>query len=259
LGVGSIPKLGADSFKYRVFTVKDLAVIISHFERYPLIYQKRADYLLFKQVVELVKCKDHLTIKGLHKIVSTRASMNKGWSDELKVAFSNVTPVARPLVSDQTIKNPNWLAGFMSGEGCFFIDIAKSLSRKIGVRVQLTFKAGQHSRDAQLMGSLVSFLGCGRYYQPLGYNHGEFIVQRFFDLDEKIIPFFEKYPLVGDKRQDFSDFKKVVDIVKVKGHLTEQGLEEIRVIKAGMNRGKTLTANLKESISFYGAYETLSL
>lgn len=50
-----------------------------------------------------------------------------------------------------------------------------------------------------------------------------------------------------------------MDIVKVKGHLTEQGLEEIRVIKAGMNRGKTLTANLKESISFYGAYETLSL
>jgi hypothetical protein len=94
----------------------------------------------------------------------------------------------------------------MSGEGCFFIDIAKSLSRKIGVRVQLTVKAGQHSHNAQLMGSLVYFLGCGRYYQPLGYNHGEFIVQRFFDLDEKIIPFFEKYPLVGDKRQDFSDF-----------------------------------------------------
>ena len=34
------------------------------------------------------KNKEHLTIKGLHKIVAIKASMNKGLSDELKVAFS---------------------------------------------------------------------------------------------------------------------------------------------------------------------------
>ena len=88
------------------------------------------------------------------------------------------------------------------------------------------------------MKSLISYLDCGRYKQPSGYDSGEFIVQMFSDLDEKIIPFFEKYPLVGDKLQDFSYFKIAAEIIKVKGHLTEEGLEKIRAIKVGMNRGR---------------------
>ena len=54
----------------------------------------------------------------------------------------------------------------------------------------------------------------------------------------KIIPFFERCPILGVKALDFEDFKRVVAIIKVKGHLTESGLEEIRLIKAGMNRGR---------------------
>lgn len=257
-GVGGIYKISKDSIMYQVTTINELQVIIDHFCNYPLITEKRADYELFKQAVELVSRKEHLTLSGLSRLVAIKASINRGLSPELKESYPNVIAVERPLVKYKKVKYPNWLAGFVSGDGCFYVKISKA-STTIGYSVELRFQVTQHSRDVQLMGSLVSFLGCGRYYQPLGYNHGEFIVQRFFDLDEKIIPLFEKYPLVGDKRQDFSDFKKVVGIVKVKGHHTEQGLEEIRVIKAGMNRGKTLTANLKESISFYGAYETLSL
>ena len=33
----------------------------------------------------------------------------------------------------------------------------------------------------------------------------------------------------------FSDFCKAVDIMKVKGHLTQEGLDQICGIKAGMN------------------------
>jgi hypothetical protein len=64
---------------------------------------------------------------------------------------------------------------------------------------------------------------------------GEFIVERLADITEKIIPFFVKYPLLGSKAKDYADFCKVADIIKVKGHLTELGLEQIRKIKAGMN------------------------
>jgi len=83
-GIGSVTKLGVDSFQYRVSSVKELLVIISHFDKYPLITQKWSDYQLFKQAVELVKSKDHLTIEGLHKIISIRASIKKGWSGEWK-------------------------------------------------------------------------------------------------------------------------------------------------------------------------------
>jgi len=49
--VGSINKHGYESMKFRVESVKDLAKVLDHFEKYPLITQKRADYELFKQAI----------------------------------------------------------------------------------------------------------------------------------------------------------------------------------------------------------------
>jgi hypothetical protein len=43
-----------------------------------------------------------------------------------------------------------------------------------------------------------------------GRDKGYFIVSSFSDISEKIVPFFDKYPLVGSKRQDYLDFLKVV-------------------------------------------------
>jgi len=51
--------------------------------------------------------KEHLTIEGLHKIITIKATINRGLSDELKIAFPNTIPVPRPLVTDQVIKYPN--------------------------------------------------------------------------------------------------------------------------------------------------------
>ena len=50
---------------YAVKSLKDLHnVIIPHFTKYPLLTQKRADFELFKLVVELMMNKEHLTQKG---------------------------------------------------------------------------------------------------------------------------------------------------------------------------------------------------
>jgi len=79
-GVGSITKQRKDSVQYRVRSVKDLRVIMDHFDKYPLITQKWADYQLFKRVVDLMNRKEHLTPKRcfLQEIVNIRASMNQG-------------------------------------------------------------------------------------------------------------------------------------------------------------------------------------
>jgi hypothetical protein len=68
----------------------------------------------------MVMRKEHLVQEGLISIVNIRASLNLGLSGELKEAFPNVVPVKRPLVEDQVIRDSQWLAGFTSGEGCFF-------------------------------------------------------------------------------------------------------------------------------------------
>lgn len=237
-GVGSINfKHGPQTIQYRIVSVKDLAIVISHFDKYPMITQKRADYELFKQAIQLMKQKEHLTEAGLAKIVAIKASMNNGLSPELKAAFPNILKVSRPIVEDQNIKDPHWLAGFTSGEGCFRISINQSKTKVGGsVQVQLVLKLTQHSRDEQLMRNLIEFLDCGNIYI---YNEVvDLRITKFNDLTNKVLPFFNKYQILGVKSKDLKDFCKVTELMLNKAHLTGSGLDQIRKIKAGMNKGR---------------------
>jgi hypothetical protein len=66
----------------------------------------------------------------------------------------------------------------------------------------------------------------------------DFTVVRLGDNLDKIIPFFDKYLLQGTKSLDFSDFKQAAELINNKAHLTESGVEKIRLIQSGMNRGR---------------------
>ena len=119
-GVGTITKHGITTIEYRVKSLKDLSVVLSHFEKYPLISQKWSDCELFKLAILLLKNKEHLTEKGFNQILAIKSSMNKGLSDELQLVFPQITPVNRPLLLDKDVKDPYWLTGFTSGEGSLF-------------------------------------------------------------------------------------------------------------------------------------------
>ncbi len=84
LGIGSIGKSGNMAY-YSVSGIEDLTnIVLPHFKEYFLLTQKAADFLLFKQVVEIIKAKEHLSIEGLHKIINIKASMNSGLSESHK-------------------------------------------------------------------------------------------------------------------------------------------------------------------------------
>ena len=122
LGVGNIFNHPTKKIiHYRITAIKDLAILLTHLDKYPLMTQKRADYELFKSGYNLVLNKQHLIIDGLVKIVALKASINLGLSDDLKAAFPNVTSEIRPIVENKTIANTQWLAGFATAEGCFFL------------------------------------------------------------------------------------------------------------------------------------------
>lgn len=88
------------------------------------------------------------------------------------------------------------------------------------------------------MKSIISYFGCGSYIARDNNDFGEFVVVKFSDITEKIIPFFDKYKIAGVKYQDYQDFKKVIELMKNKDHLTLEGMEIISKIKAGMNKGR---------------------
>ena len=106
LGVGCYKK-ESNALHYRVQSLKDLKFLINHFNKFPLLTQKRAEFKLFKKVFKLMEQREHLTHEGLHKIVAIKASINRGLSEKLQSEFKNIKPAERPLVIDQKIKNPH--------------------------------------------------------------------------------------------------------------------------------------------------------
>lgn len=238
-GVGSIIISKTDYVIYTVKGIKDLNnIVIPHFIKYPLITQKHADFLLFKSAVELIIQGEHLTEQGLLKILGIKTYLNNGLTEEISKSFIDIIPIKRPLVKipPQSI-DFNWIAGFIEGEGCFDINIYKSSASKLGFAVKLRFRITQHIRDIELMKNLTQNLGCGNYSYRTE-SIGEIVVQKFSDINNIIIPKFKKYPLQGSKKLDFEDFCRAAILIENKNHLTESGLNEIKLIKSKMNRGR---------------------
>lgn len=209
-------------------------LIIPHFLNYPLLSQKAADFYLFKQIVDLILIKAHLTEEGLQQIINIRASLNKGLSDLQKSHFVHYKPVSRQIINTDNIPNLNWIAGFSSGEGCFLVTITKSNQNKVGQVTQLTFKIPQHNRDTKLLELISKTLNCGSVYSH-GENASIFKVSKFENIKNKIIPIFKAYPIKGIKALDYQDFCNISTLISEKQHLNVEGLSNIQLIKDRMN------------------------
>jgi hypothetical protein len=168
--------------------------------------KKRADFELFIQVVEIMKRKEHLTVEGLNQIVGIRASpppppppprgggVNNGLTENLKRAFPNITECERPKFEELKSLDPFWLAGFVEGEGCFEVKVTNPTTSNQRGQISLRFTITHHSRDSFLINSFMQYLGCGRSNVVLKISR--FVVLKFPDIQQKIIPFFAKYPRI---------------------------------------------------------------
>jgi len=109
LGVGKIHIHGANSIQYRVDSIKELQVIVNHFENYPLVTVKRIDFILFKKAFNIIKLKEHLSQEGLLSLVGIKSSLNLGLTVSLTEAFPNWEEfqINRPDYTFNGIPDPN--------------------------------------------------------------------------------------------------------------------------------------------------------
>ena len=79
--------------------------------------------------------------------------LNLGLSEELKLAFPTATAISvdRPLITWSGIPDTDWVAGFIDGEGCFYVKAVKNAKYSAGYSVGLLVQISQDSRDNVLM------------------------------------------------------------------------------------------------------------
>nr|AIT94635.1 putative LAGLIDADG homing endonuclease [Chlorosarcina brevispinosa]AIT94647.1 putative LAGLIDADG homing endonuclease [Chlorosarcina brevispinosa] len=140
---------------------------------------------------------------------------------------------------------PQWIVGFVDGEGCFFVGFNKQSTMKIKIQVLPEFTVVQHQRDIAVLQNLKTYFQCGVVQR----NHSDryaYRVRGHENLLKKIIPFFEKHKLKTKKRVDFEKFRDIVLLMEKKADLQFEGLEKITKIANTMNtKGVSVTSNTK--------------
>jgi hypothetical protein len=107
---------------------------------------------------------------------------------------------------------------------------------KLGYTCLPQFRITQHERDLTVLNRIIATLGCGTLVKPTGDRDRYTIsVANISDLVNIIIPLFEECPIYGAKYQDFLDFAQGIHIIKEKGHLTQEGLNELKGLSLRMN------------------------
>ena len=131
--------------------------------------------------------------------------------------------------------NPYWVAGFVDGEGCFYVGINKNTTMASGYQILPELRIVQHERDIKLLYALKEFWGAGVVRVNHEYRY-ELRIRDIAALSEKVIPFFEKYQLQTQKRFDFMKFKKIISWMHDQKHLSREGIIRIIAVAAQMNR-----------------------
>ena len=103
------------------------------------------------------------------------------------------------------------------------------------------FSLVQHSRDLLLFETLIQFLGYGTFVKEKNNDVVRLRVENFSNIDEKLIPFFTKYPKQSNKYLDYLDFKKACTLKKEKAHLTEEGISLISDLQGQRNNHRLTT------------------
>jgi hypothetical protein len=136
-----------------------------------------------------------------------------------------------------------WIAGFVDGEGCFSVPVFRNHKAKLRWQVQPTFVVAQSASSRDVLEELVRVFGCGKVYVNQRHdNHREplarYVVNRFADLRDEVVPFFHEHQLRTSKRENFEKFVTVLRLMEERKHLTISGLIEIAEIAETMNRRK---------------------
>ena len=118
---------------------------------------------------------------------------------------------------NQAMKN-TYLCGIVDGEGSFSISIKPHNTTKYGWVIDPTFSVTLEQDAEKILEALKQAMTCGRIITKSGQpNCKVFLEESRRNIKEKIIPFFERYPL-EIKKKSYEHFKEVVERLERKEH-----------------------------------------
>lgn len=140
-------------------------------------------------------------IKGYHTLSKLPGIRNLMTSNKLGTLHES--PQSEAVV----LLNPDYVTGFSDAESCFFIHLTTGTTR-VGWAVKPVFCIELHIKDLELIKAIQNYFGVGIIQINQKRNTVYFSVQSVKDVVNSVIPHFDKYPLITQKRADYLLWKK---------------------------------------------------
>ena len=128
-----------------------------------------------------------------------------------------------------------FIAGFIDGEGSFNVSFSRHPGYKTGWIINTKFQVYQHERERDILELIRDVFQAGRIRRKVGSNVLVLSVESRQVQIEKIIPFFQKYPL-ATKQKVFEIWKQIVQMIWNREHITNSGYKKIVELAYEMNR-----------------------
>src|SRR3989339_57021 len=129
----------------------------------------------------------------------------------------------------------NYISGYTDGEGCFSVSFSKRPKLKMGWEVKPSFSVGQNYDRREVLDLMKEYFKCGFMRRDYSDKTLKYEVRSLEELIKKIIPHFEKYPLLSEKNKDFEFFKKACFLMQKEMHKNKAGLLKIMNFAFQMN------------------------
>ena len=128
-----------------------------------------------------------------------------------------------------------YISGYVDGEGCFSISFSKREKFLVGFETKPSFSVSQNEDRAQILFLIQEVFKCGFIRRDYSDKTLKYEVRSLNDLINKVIPHFEKYPLLSEKQKDFKFFRQVCSLMQRDLHREKKGLQKIMNLVFKMN------------------------
>ena len=133
----------------------------------------------------------------------------------------------------------HYIAGFVDGEGSFHVAFQRSADTRIGWQAIPEFHVSQNEASRHVLEAIRERLGCGIIKANHRGSRSDrtlvLVVRNRQDLSTRVIPFFERYSLHTQKKNDFELFRQVVGMMNQERHLSADGFTRIVDLAYAMN------------------------
>jgi LAGLIDADG endonuclease len=139
----------------------------------------------------------------------------------------------RPSIEAIPVSLGSFLSGFALGEGSFMIVCRKRGDYQRSFKLSAAFNVSQHDRVP--LDLFRETLGCGTLRRA-GNGGWYWEVNGLSELVARVVPFFDRFPIVGQKADDYRLWRSAVMLL-ADGRLSDQDYHQVLALRERMNRG----------------------